>query len=136
MVALVENGRVIAENIFGDNDEYYRLYRFGNHPAGSHESEDGLYMTNNFTDDRIKLVLDPGGTKMQVLGTQDDDTPLVLFQTHDATSTALEVKKGATRLRTVHTDTVTADLISTAEFQCDGDVFLTGTLKADQLYRQ
>ena len=39
-----------------------------------------MIMTNNFTD-RIKLVLDPGGTKMQVHGTQEEENPLVLFET-------------------------------------------------------
>ena len=40
VLALVENGRVVKENRFGDNGEFYRLYRFGSHPTASHEAHE------------------------------------------------------------------------------------------------
>ena len=71
-------------------------------------------------------------TKMSVTGSVEDDKPLVLFETDDLDSTALRVN-GVARIVSADINTVTADLISTAEFQCDGDVFLSGNLRANNL---
>ena len=113
VLELVENGRVVKENRFGDNGEFYRLYRFGSHPTASHEAHDGLYMVNSKTNDQISLVMYENNTKMLVTGSVENDKPLVLFQSSDSANIGLQVIGR----------TLVEELQTKGDIQIDGNVF-------------